>query len=192
MNTQDESGGPIETTSAPEQGSTLYLTVVCTVAALGGLLFGFDTAVISGARGLLVEQFKLDEWMEGWVVSSVLLGCITGAMAAGTLSDRFGRKKMMILAAGLFLISAIGSTLPQSPGMLIVVRLLGGLGVGFASMLSPLYISELSPPHLRPSRHLFPRKKSHRARRAPAMGTGIRHLGRPPVSLPPTHRRPPA
>jgi len=119
------------------------------VAALGGLLFGFDTAVISGAIGLLKTQFELNDWWEGFVVSSVLLGCITGAMAAGTLSDRFGRKKMLILAALLFLVSALGSTVPQSPGLLIAVRLIGGLGVGVASMLAPLYISELSPPHLR-------------------------------------------
>jgi len=136
-------------TYVPERGSLLYLSVVCTVAALGGLLFGFDTAVISGAIGLLKTQFALGPVMEGWVVSSVLLGCITGAMAAGTLSDQFGRKRLMILAAGLFLISALASTIPQTPGVLIAARLVGGLGVGFASMLAPLYISELSPPHLR-------------------------------------------
>ncbi len=113
------------------------------------MLFGFDTAVISGATGLLKKQFDLSDWMEGWVVSSALLGCIIGAMAAGTLSDRFGRKKLMIFAAGLFLVSAFGSTLPQTPDMLIVARVIGGLGIGFASMLAPLYISELSPPGLR-------------------------------------------
>ncbi len=136
-------------TPVPERGSILYLTGVCTVAALGGLLFGFDTAVISGAIGPLKDQFKLSDLMEGCVVSSVLIGCIIGAMAAGTLSDRFGRKKMMILAGGLFLISALGSAIPPNPIVLIAVRLIGGLGVGFASMLAPLYISELSPPGLR-------------------------------------------
>ncbi len=149
MATFDKVTGNPEKNSAPERGSTLYLTGVCTVAAMGGVLFGFDTAVISGARKLLVTQFSLDPWMEGWVVSSVLLGCICGAMAAGTLSDRFGRKKMLLLSAGLFLISALGSAIPQTPAVLIVVRLVGGLGVGVASMLAPLYISELSPPHLR-------------------------------------------
>lgn len=149
MTTPDRTASTPQRTSAPERGSVLYLTAVCTVAALGGMLFGFDTAVISGTIGLLKAQFALNEWMEGWVVSSVLLGCITGAMAAGTLSDRFGRKRMLLLAAGLFLVSAIGSTIPQTPALLIVVRLVGGLGVGFASMLAPLYISELSPPHLR-------------------------------------------
>ena len=144
-----EAGKITAETSAPQRGSTLYLTGVCTVAALGGMLFGFDTAVISGATGLLKKQFDLSDWMEGWVVSSALLGCIIGAMAAGTLSDRFGRKKLMIFAAGLFLVSAFGSTLPQTPDMLIVARVIGGLGIGFASMLAPLYISELSPPGLR-------------------------------------------
>ena len=149
MTTRDKTAGIPQQTSVPERGSILYLSGVCTVAALGGLLFGFDTAVISGAIGMLKTQFALNSVMEGWVVSSVLLGCITGAMAAGTLSDRFGRKRMLILAAGLFLVSALGSTIPQTPAVLIVVRLIGGLGVGFASMLAPLYISELSPPHLR-------------------------------------------
>ena len=149
MTIPDKAVGIPQPAFVPERGSLLYLSVVCTVAALGGLLFGFDTAVISGAIGMLKTQFALGPVMEGWVVSSVLLGCITGAMAAGTLSDRFGRKKLMILAAGLFLVSALASTIPQTSGVLIAARLVGGLGVGFASMLAPLYISELSPPHLR-------------------------------------------
>ncbi|KKK76366.1 hypothetical protein LCGC14_2864400, partial [marine sediment metagenome] len=132
MATFDESGGIPQDGSATDRGSALYLTGVCTVAALGGVLFGFDTAVISGTIGLLKMQFELEPLMEGWVVSSVLLGCICGAMAAGTLSDRFGRKKMLILSAVLFLISALGSTVPPTPGLLIAVRLIGGLGVGVA------------------------------------------------------------
>ncbi|MFV1964624.1 MAG: sugar porter family MFS transporter [Pirellulaceae bacterium] len=149
MTTLDKTAGTPQRTSVPERGSLWYLSGVCMVAALGGLLFGFDTAVISGAIGLLKAQFALGPVMEGWVVSSALMGCITGAMAAGTLSDRFGRKKLLILAAGLFLISALGSAIPQTPALLIVARMVGGLGVGFASMLAPLYISEFSPPHLR-------------------------------------------
>jgi MFS transporter, SP family, arabinose:H+ symporter len=149
LTTLENTAGIPQRDSMPERGSILYLSVVCTVAALGGLLFGFDTAVISGAIGLLKAQFALGPIMEGWVVSSALVGCITGAMLAGTLSDRFGRKRLLIMSAGLFLVSAIGSTLPQTVGLLIAARLVGGLGVGFASMLAPLYISELSPPHLR-------------------------------------------
>ncbi len=149
MTTPDRTAGVPQPTTLPERGSVFYMSSVCTIAALGGLLFGFDTAVISGAIGLLKTQFALGPVMQGWVVSSALLGCIAGAMAAGTLSDRFGRKRLLILSAGLFLISALASTVPPTPGVLIVARLVGGLGVGFASMLAPLYISELSPPHLR-------------------------------------------
>ena len=145
---QDTVGGA-QQSSMSERGSVLYLSVVCTVAALGGLLFGFDTAVISGTIGMLKTQFSLGPIMEGWVVSSALVGCITGAMASGTLSDRFGRKKLLVLSAVLFLVSALGSAVPPTPGVLIVARLVGGLGVGTASMLAPLYISEISPPHLR-------------------------------------------
>ena len=149
MPKQEEAAGILQQASMPERGSVLYLSGVSTVAALGGLLFGFDTAVISGAIGLLKTQFALGPVMEGWVVSSALVGCIAGAMASGTLSDRFGRKRLLIVSGGLFLVSAFGSTIPQTPGLLIAARLVGGLGVGFASMLAPLYISELSPPHLR-------------------------------------------
>ena len=149
MTKLDEAGGTPLQASLPEQGSTLYLSAVCMVAALGGLLFGFDTAVISGAEGLLKAQFELSEIEEGWLVASALLGCISGAMAAGTLSDRFGRKRLLVFSGCLFLVSALGSTVPQTPAVLIVARLIGGLGIGFASMLAPLYISEFSPPHLR-------------------------------------------
>lgn len=119
------------------------------VAAIGGFLFGFDTAVISGTIDALREKFQLSSLMEGWIVSSALLGCIIGAAAAGSLSDRFGRKKILILSGALFLISAIGSAVPQTVMFLIVARVIGGLGVGMASMLSPLYISEYSPASLR-------------------------------------------
>ncbi len=149
MTNLEKDAGISQPTLVPERGSVGYLSGVCTVAALGGLLFGFDTAVISGTIGLLKAQFELGPLMQGWVVSSALLGCIVGAMTSGTLSDRFGRKKLLVVAGGLFLISAVGSTIPSSPTMLVVARLIGGLGVGFASMLAPLYISELSPPHLR-------------------------------------------
>jgi len=126
-----------------------YLAVACFIAALGGFLFGFDTAVISGTVVYLKKQFQLDALLEGWVVSSALIGCILGAAVAGTISDRFGRKKVLIVSAMLFLISALLSAIPQSVAMLVAARLIGGMGVGIASMLSPMYIAELSPPHLR-------------------------------------------
>lgn len=138
--------------SAKIQGRVHYarnLALFAGIAAMGGLLFGFDTAVVSGTIDALREKFALDSLHEGWVVSSALVGCIIGAAGAGTLSDRFGRKKILIAAAALFLVSAIGSTLARTEDFLIVARLVGGLGVGMASMVSPLYISEFSPASLR-------------------------------------------
>jgi SP family arabinose:H+ symporter-like MFS transporter len=131
------------------QGNILYLWLVCLVAALGGLLFGFDTAVISGAIDQVKAQFKLDEDMAGWIVSSALVGCMFGAAIAGTLSDRFGRKKVLLLAAVLFIACAVGSAMPRAPWHLVMARLVGGTGIGIASMLSPMYISEISPARLR-------------------------------------------
>lgn len=130
-------------------GSMMYLATISFIATLGGFLFGFDTAVISGIIGFVKSQFSLDAVMEGWVVSSALVGCIIGVMGAGSLSDRFGRKKMLLLSAALFFVSAIGAMLPQTAQGLIIARLVGGVGIGMASMLSPMYISEFSPPHLR-------------------------------------------
>ncbi|MEN7550650.1 sugar porter family MFS transporter [Rapidithrix thailandica] len=127
----------------------LYLSAVTLIATLGGFLFGFDTAVISGTIGFLKNQFALDAVMEGWVVSSALLGCIIGAAFAGYLSDKYGRKLTLIVSAALFFVSAIFSALPEQLEVLIIARWAGGVAVGIASMLSPLYISEFSPRHLR-------------------------------------------
>lgn len=131
------------------RGSLLFLTFICIVSALGGLLFGFDTVVISGARGLVTEQFEMSKTMEGWLVSSALWACALGAMIAGALSDRFGRKKVLILSGILFVISAWGCGIAESSSFLVIARIIGGIGVGIASMISPLYISEISPPSLR-------------------------------------------
>ena len=134
---------------APLGGTRGYLAMVCFIAALGGFLFGFDTAVVSGTLEYLREQFQLQSLMEGVVVASALVGCMMGALVAGTLSDRFGRKVVLIISAMLFLVSAGGSAVPPSVPWLVLARWIGGLGVGMASMLSPMYISEMSPPHLR-------------------------------------------
>jgi MFS transporter, SP family, arabinose:H+ symporter len=122
-----------------------YFFLVCFIAALGGFLFGFDTAVISGVLQFVSKDFHFSLLMEGWFVSSALLGCIIGVAAAGKLSDRYGRKKIMILSASLFFISAIGCMLATSASLLILFRLIGGLGIGVASMVCPLYIAEFSP-----------------------------------------------
>jgi len=160
------------------QGSLVYLTLVVLVATLGGLLFGYDTAVIAGAIGFLQTHFDLSAAMKGWAASSALVGCVIGVAMAGLLSDRFGRRKTLILAAVFFLISAIGTAMPHeisrsleplakavgswgavgewvaayvlSPiGMFAFMRLIGGLGVGAASMASPMYIAEISPARIR-------------------------------------------
>ncbi|GAB3570643.1 sugar porter family MFS transporter [Spirosoma luteolum] len=129
--------------------SNTYLYLVCLVAALGGFLFGFDTAVISGTVGLVKSDFALDAVQEGWFVSCALLGCIGGVSVSGKLSDAYGRKRIQILSAVLFLASAIGCMLSASFTTLIAFRLVGGLGIGVASMVSPLYISEFAPSRYR-------------------------------------------
>ncbi|MFD0766014.1 sugar porter family MFS transporter [Mucilaginibacter lutimaris] len=133
--------------AAKKSGTYLYL--VCLVAALGGFLFGFDTAVISGTVSLVKNDFSLNAVSEGWFVSCALLGCIIGVSFSGKLSDKYGRKIVLILSAVLFLASALGCMLTSSFNELIIFRLIGGLGIGVASMVSPLYISEFSPSRYR-------------------------------------------
>ena len=127
------------------------VTGLAIIASLGGFLFGYDTAVISGTIGFVTDQFSLDTVMEGWYVSSALIGTILGVAMAGVLSDRFGRKEILILSGIFFGISAIGCTISGSFSALVAYRLLGGIGVGTASMLSPLYISEIAPANKRGS-----------------------------------------
>jgi SP family arabinose:H+ symporter-like MFS transporter len=126
-----------------------YLGLITVVASLGGLLFGFDMAVISGVLPFVRKQFDLTALQEGWFVSSALVGCIIGVAFSGDLSDRLGRKKLLFLSAALFLISAIGCALVHSLSWLIIFRLVGGLGVGIASIVVPLYLSEIAPASIR-------------------------------------------
>lgn len=137
------------TARLPEQGSLLYFASLCIIATLGGFLFGFDTAVISGAIELIEGQFALGPLAKGWVVSAALVGCVIGAGIAGWLSDRFGRKKVLVFSAVLFGFTAIGCALSLEPVFLSIARLIGGVGVGVAGMVVPLYIAEISPAHLR-------------------------------------------
>jgi SP family arabinose:H+ symporter-like MFS transporter len=122
-----------------------YVIFISVVAALGGLLFGFDTAVISGTLNFIQPYFGLTEAGLGWTVSSLLFGCIIGVSIAGKMGDRFGRRKVLMFAALLFLLSAVGSALSTSLFMFVTARLVGGLAVGVASILSPMYIAEISP-----------------------------------------------
>ena len=126
-----------------------YVYFAASVAALGGLLFGYETAVIAGAIGFLRDYFSLSAAQTGWAVSNALLGCIAGVALAGLMSDRFGRKKVLIVSAILFTISAIGSALPTTLTQFVIFRMLGGFGVGAASMVSPLFIAEISPAEMR-------------------------------------------
>lgn len=128
---------------------TRYVTLVCAVASLGGLLFGYDTAVISGAIGYLQTHFDLSAAEKGWAAACALAGCVIGVAFAGFFSDRFGRRNTLILSAVLFLISAIGTALPHTFVQFVLFRIVGGLGVGAASMTSPMYIAELSPARIR-------------------------------------------
>jgi sugar porter (SP) family MFS transporter len=123
--------------------------MISLVTALGGLLFGFDISVISGTIPFLQDYFSLNEAMKGWVVSSALLGCIAGAAFAGKLGDRWGRKKVLLVTSIFFGISAIGSGFSYSVAAFVFYRILGGLAVGAASMISPMFIAEVSPGHLR-------------------------------------------
>jgi sugar porter (SP) family MFS transporter len=119
------------------------------VSSLGGLLFGFDTAIINGAIPFFSEYFALTETMIGWAVSSAIFGCITGALFIGVFSDRYGRRYMLKVMALFFIVSAFGSGISTDIHMFIVFRILGGIAIGGASVLSPVYISEIAPPAYR-------------------------------------------
>jgi SP family arabinose:H+ symporter-like MFS transporter len=131
------------------QGSIQYVYFLSIVAAIGGVLFGYDTAVISGAIYYMRLKFEMSPGMVGWAVGSALVGCALGTILAGFASDLFGRKRVLIVSAILFAISAIGSAVPPNLTWFIVARIVGGLGVGAASMVSPLYISEIAPANIR-------------------------------------------
>lgn len=121
-----------------------YIAFLSTVAALGGFLFGYDTAVISGTISKVTEQFGLNTLQSGWYVGSALIGSIAGVMFAGVLSDRLGRKKTMVLSAILFTLSGVGCAISMNLTDLVIYRMVGGLGIGIVSIVCPIYISEVS------------------------------------------------
>ncbi len=128
-----------------------YITGITLVSAMGGLLFGYDWVVIGGAKPFYEQFFDIasQAQLQGWAVSCALVGCILGAVVAGVLSDRIGRKKLLITAAGLFLFSAIGTGFSNEFSVFVMYRIIGGVGIGLASNLSPVYIAEVSPAHMR-------------------------------------------
>lgn len=137
------------TQPAEDRQNTTYILFLTFVAALGGFLFGYDTAVISGTTDFLQERFELSDFELGWACASALIGCIIGSASAGYFSDRFGRRKIMMIAAILYTVSAIGSAIPLNLTQLSIARIIGGIGVGAASLLSPLYIAEIAPEKIR-------------------------------------------
>jgi MFS transporter, SP family, arabinose:H+ symporter len=185
MNPSHHSPQAVPLEAADESvGSTGYLALLVVSAALGGLLFGYDTAVVSGAEKLLQKHFALDALQTGWAASCVLLGCLFGALFAGPLADLLGRKKVLFACAVLFTLSAIGCAVPEklnAVGALqaladafgalvagvgdamglkigstnsdfnqyVLMRFVGGLGIGISSMVAPTYLAEIAPERIR-------------------------------------------
>ncbi|MBN2013509.1 sugar porter family MFS transporter [candidate division KSB1 bacterium] len=127
-----------------------YIWLVSLVAAMGGLLFGYDWVVIGGAKPFYEKFFQLTSSFQiGWAMSSALVGCLIGAMLSGALSDKFGRKRLLIAAGFLFTLSAVGTALSKTFDPFVIYRLIGGVGIGLASALSPMYIAEIAPAEIR-------------------------------------------
>jgi SP family arabinose:H+ symporter-like MFS transporter len=126
-----------------------YVVFLACTAALGGLLFGFDIAIITGAGPFLVRQFDLSDISLGWAFSSLLFGCVLGSYFAGRMTDRYGRKRMLVWVALLFVATSVATAVAPNFSAFIVARSLGGLAVGAVSLLSPMYVSEVSPASIR-------------------------------------------
>ena len=126
-----------------------YILGISFISALGGYLFGFDFAVIAGALPFLQQQFGLDAYWEGFATGSLALGAIIGCIIAGTMADKYGRKKGLLLASAIFGISSLAMAVAPDRNIFIAFRFVAGIGVGMASMLSPMYIAEVAPAHLR-------------------------------------------
>lgn len=130
-----------------------FIWLVCLVAAMGGLLFGYDWVVIGGAKPFYEVYFGVtgpeQAWLAGWLMSSALIGCLAGALLSGAITDRIGRKKVLVLSALLFTASAVWTALSFDINAFVAARILGGIGIGLASNVSPIYIAEVAPLHIR-------------------------------------------
>ena len=128
-----------------------YLISICLVSAMGGLLFGYDYVVIGGAKPFYEPFFGITghAFMQGWAMSCALAGCLAGAVISGWLSDNLGRKRLLILSAGLFVAASLGTGSAGSFSIFVAFRILGGIGIGLASNLSPMYIAEITPGNVR-------------------------------------------
>ena len=136
-------------TPQPQRHNLYYVIAISAVAALGGLLFGYDSSVISGAIEPLSQHYQLTPSQTGWAVSNVIIGCVIGCFAAGYIGDTWGRKKTLILTALLFIVSVAGTALATSFTMFVIFRIIGGLGIGIATVISPVYIAEVAPKDFR-------------------------------------------
>lgn len=134
-----------------KQQNNLYLMLICLVSAMGGLLFGYDWVVIGGAKIFYEPFFGITgrAALSGWAMSCALVGCLVGALISGGWSDRYGRKKMLILASALFVVSAVGTGITDLFSWFVIYRIVGGFGIGIASNVSPVYIAEVSPAKVR-------------------------------------------
>lgn len=128
-----------------EKPNMMFVSLVAVVAALGGILFGFDTGVVSGGLSFIKQRFLLNELQQGWAVSSIIIGCIVGAAVSGYLGDRFGRKKVLIAAAVIYLVGDLGMAFSKTFDLFIIARIIGGFGIGITSALGPLYNGEIAP-----------------------------------------------
>jgi SP family galactose:H+ symporter-like MFS transporter len=140
----------VTASNVPAQGER-FVRIAVIIASLGGMLFGYDTGVISGAILFVKQAFNLSSTMQELVVSAVLIGAVIGAIVGGILADRFGRRRMIILAGIIFTLSAIGTALAPTVGALIAGRIIVGVAIGIASFISPMYMSEISPTKIRGS-----------------------------------------
>src|SRR5436190_9641589 len=140
----------VETSGLKANYNFGYVWLISIVAAMGGLLFGWDWVVIGGAKPFFQRYFELtSEAQIGWANSCALIGCLVGALAAGALSDKLGRKRLLIVSALLFAVTSLGNALAGNFAIFIAWRILGGVAIGLASNLSPMYIAEIAPAQVR-------------------------------------------